>query len=208
MAAIGQTLIVPHLLRSLSQYYEYLTRTGNKFNVDDKMIQFLVSGSFDVPDSHIRSFALDWWNDKKPRKFDMGRILNSNTIDKCLEFHNKEIKYAKAAADEGEGPPLPPVIIPKNGEMSKHLYGWHRNTWDDTLGNHCDHCRLYRSAALAIMDKLNDLRITVTGLQSVYQVERTLSQRDAVCLNYLYEEAVIMEGKTGTAHLLHIHGSG
>lgn len=187
-------------MRSLSQYYEYLKRTGNDFNVDDKMLQYLESGTFEVPDSHIRNFALDWWNDVKPRK-DHRRVINVNTLDKCLEFHKKEIKYAKAAAERGDGPPVPtiPAEMTENDvELSKHLYGWHRNTWDDQAGKHCDKCRLYRSIAMGIMDDLNDLRNIVTGLESVYQVERTLAQRDAACLNYLYEETVITEGNTGT----------
>jgi hypothetical protein len=190
--AIGQQIDIPIITRSLAQHYEEYNKEDNNLALDDRMHQYLISGNIDIPDGHIQTFDLDWWNDPKPRKD--ARILNRKDLKSCLDFHAREVKSYKTRAATGAGPAVPPAPNKKTSNFLKPSYGWHRNTWDGLDGNHCTNCRLYRAVGLGAMDQLRDLQNLISALQSAHQAERTLSQRDAAGLNMLYEEAIIMEG--------------
>jgi hypothetical protein len=186
--AIGHSLDIPPIIRSLARHYEDIAMSGTDFIMDEKMVQYLTSGIFTVPDSHIRDFACDWWTESKAPKTN-SNILSGKTIEFCLEFHAKEHNRALDLEKAG-GPPVAPAP-PNPTHVQKPSYGWHSKTWDDSTGNHCVYCRSYRAVPLGVMDQFRDLRNMVNALEVVHQSERNMAMRDAACLNDLYEESVI-----------------
>ena len=87
----------------------------------------------------------------------------------------------------------------EEAEFYKPFYGWYRGTFDDRDGNHCIHCRLYRAITMGVWDKLKDMKNMADALDSFHRTERNMSERRAVGLNFLYEEAVIKEAESAAA---------
>jgi hypothetical protein len=187
-AALGNAIDIPLVTRNLAIYYEHRTPGGTNFILDSKSIEYLVSGAQERPDCHVRNYTSDWWTDKKKK---IG--LDYKTAHMALVTHRIEIENLKTDVTDNVEPPAPSVLQDRN--MYKGNYGWHSGTFDKGGGNDCVNCRLYRSITLGVWDKLRDLRNIVDGLESFHRTERNMTERRAVGLNLLYEEAVIKESR-------------
>jgi hypothetical protein len=221
--AMGQSVKIPTAIRSLAQNYEYTTSAGKKFELDANILEYLESGIVDVPGGNIRTFFIDWWTQAKTPT-QKSAIFSMQTVSKCLAFHNRQIERAQqqsakhpaaehsaaqaATADHpsatraaptgqaaGPDPSAPPCSDNPQGLYKPH-YQWHNKIWNDERTGHCPHCRLYRAAALGVMDELHDLQNLVDSMERAHQAERALSGRRASGLNLLFEAAIVKDVNT------------
>lgn len=190
--AMGHSLDIPPITRSLARHYEDTAVANTDFVLDEKLLQFLISGNFDVPDTHIRQFAQDWWNELNESSL----ILSPKTSRECVRFHIKEHQRVMEEAKNGKGPavvPAPPDLY----KVDKPSYSWHGKTWDEPSADHCIYCRSYRAVCLGTGDQIRDLRNLVNAMETAHQSERTLAMRDCAALNCIYERVVFEETAAG-----------
>ena len=86
--ALGHSIDITFMTHSLAQHFEDCVEEN--FLLTRKFMDYLVSGSLDRPDSHIRSFILDWWNNL-PKKRDKSCILCSKTLYVCIKYHLNQL---------------------------------------------------------------------------------------------------------------------
>ncbi|KAF8816555.1 hypothetical protein BYT27DRAFT_7248164 [Phlegmacium glaucopus] len=193
--AMGHSLTIPVLIRSLAQSYEEETSAAKRFKFDPEFLEYLQSGIADIPGAHIKNFSFDWWNQAEMPGQSIG-LLNTQNLSECLKFHAREINQAEHRAAVGEGPSVQ-TSPPEDSGLSKPHYTWHDKIWDDAEGDHCPCCRLYRAAVLGVMDRAKDLRNHVDAVESAYRAERALAICRTSAINLFFEAAVVKDTTNG-----------
>ncbi|KAF8808482.1 hypothetical protein BYT27DRAFT_7210866 [Phlegmacium glaucopus] len=189
--AMGHSLTIPVLIRSLAQSYEERTSAAKRFKFDPEFLEYLELGNADIPGAHIKNFSFDWWNQAETPGQSIG-LLNTQNLSECLEFHACKINQAECCAAAGEGPSVQ-TSPPADSDLSKPHYTWHDKIWDDAKGDHCPRCCLYRAAALGVMDRAKDLQNHVDAVEHAHQAERALAICWTLAINLFFEAAVIKD---------------
>ena len=189
-AAIGQPLSIPVITRSLGQHMYRLGMIQNgQFRLGLELIAYLdgnlSSNGLDDPALNVTSFYLSWW-DTSSVITERKHYLRPATLQSALIHHRQQLQEAHISC----GPPQP--IGNVYHELEKPAFVWHSSINDD-LPNDCTRCRLYRSVAVGVVDRLRDTYNMVHASQIVNEAERDLAIRRASGFNELFEAALKKE---------------
>lgn len=183
--ACGESLNIPIIIRSLSKDF-YQSAYNRKYNIplDRSFLLALEGGMLTASGPTIDKFDQDWWNFKKDAPVRISDCLNVTNLDRCLEFHKKQIRLvSEMAAVSGE-----------NSHFFKPHYIWKPNALQPVSNDDsCKRCRLYRAVALGSHDEQRDIRNLIDGTEVSLSAQKSLVMRRASGFNQLLEYLTIKE---------------
>ncbi|KAF8811073.1 hypothetical protein BYT27DRAFT_7253203 [Phlegmacium glaucopus] len=88
-SAIGQTVDVPIIVRSLADSMAMLQGNDLPIPFDPEFLTMLDIGAHDKDNKSrvVTKYEYAWWNGRKPRSLAMAEILDHSSIQKCLDLH-------------------------------------------------------------------------------------------------------------------------
>jgi hypothetical protein len=186
--SIGQVVEVPLIVRSLAESIATLQEDQLPVGFDyDFMLS--LDADLSVQDSRCRlveNYHNDWWNRRKPRMLEMASVLDSRTMDRCLEKHVVEV-FGRPIEDDSWslGPDMPRL---------GRTFSTKQNTANSsTPDSSCRKCEQYRDILSNTLQDILDIRSFSNTIMTSTETEWSLAMRRASTFNLLHEAVVMKE---------------
>jgi hypothetical protein len=182
-AAIGQTIDIPVVIRSLSRdFYRSAARNNYSIPLDRSFLLAMDAGITTATGQMVDQFECAWWIQDNLVAVD-AQFLNHNNIDLCLVFHRLQISLLPIS----ETPHL-------SHSNTKPFYIWKPDAAAPiTETDSCKRCRLYRAVAMGTMDEHRDIRNQIQAMEATFTVHKKQAIRRASGFNHLFEFLSIKE---------------
>ena len=173
-SATGFPLEIPILMRSLvaSISKGRPSKKDKPMGLDLTLLTVLDAGTRPGdPSALVSKYKHDWWLRTECPSTEA--IFWAGTLRECIMFHREYVK------------PIEPAT-----SFEKLEYTW-RNI--PAAGNECNDCPKFRSIAFTACEQIQMLRQQVDAFETIFDMERELSNRRAAGFHALYESAVVKE---------------
>ncbi|KAF8804423.1 hypothetical protein BYT27DRAFT_7025902, partial [Phlegmacium glaucopus] len=198
--AIGQTVDVPIIVRSLADSMAMLQQDDLPIPFDPEFLMMLDIGAHESDNKSrvVEKYNRAWWNGRKPRSLAIAKILDHSCLPKCLHMH----KIQLASTCRGEIVDCPQV--PAKPTMPAALAG----AGTDASAGQCQQCVLYRDILGDTLRDFLDVHRFSNTMSTASKNQWHLDMRRASTFNLLHEAAVIKESSTPASDELaqQVHG--
>ena len=185
-AAIGQSLDIPIIIRSLAFQYSRGRDVTIKFDAD--FLALLDAATQPEDEAAMApSYFYEWWS-ALVEPYD-NELLNFLTLQDCLEHHHI------ATGTLG--------VLPSRIRGERYEWPAEVKRLADVTALPCKGCRLYRAVSGVALEDCQDIRHHVHGLEASYRAREVLTQRRAAGFFHLYQAACAKEAEelaSGTHH--------
>lgn len=179
-SAIGQVLDIPIIIRSLAASLSMIREESLPIKFEPDFLLTMDIGSPETP--AIAKFENAWWKGRKPRTLDLANILDSKSLQACLDTHREQL--ANPSSDDDNTNRFDAKMPASTSGPVMGVAGA-----DIT----CQKCVQYKDILSDTLSDMLDLHKFSSSIYTASETQWKLDMRSASTFNLLYEAALIKE---------------